>query len=53
MNKVDTILKDGKIYTPAGWVQGGLAIDVGKLLRLEKDQTSPMRTKSLIVMETL
>jgi len=41
MNNVDTILRNGKLYTPGGWFEGGLAIEAGKIVALGTNVNLP------------
>jgi len=41
MNRVDTTLKNGKIYTSGGLVEGGVAITDGKIVAIGKTSTLP------------
>ncbi len=39
--KVDTVIKNGKIFTPAGLLNAGLAIDKGKIVSIANDVNLP------------
>ena len=42
MNRVNTILKNGKIYTSGGLVEGGAAIADGKIVAIGKSSALPI-----------
>jgi allantoinase len=46
---VDIVLKNGKIVTPSGIFEGGLAIDSGKIVAMAKNSTLPQAEKSIDV----
>jgi len=45
--KVDTVVKNGKIFTPAGFLSAGLAVDKGKIVSIAKEVNLPQAEEEI------
>ncbi|MFH1821029.1 MAG: dihydropyrimidinase [Methanobacteriota archaeon] len=45
--KVDTVIKNGKIFTSAGFFEAGVAIDAGKIVSIAKDSNLPQAEEEI------